>query len=72
MPLETWQALVDNPDPGQIAQAGYTYVYFDSEWWTSLDREQRQAFKAPCVRPVEVFLFEGIETRRLLDVSGCK
>ena len=72
MPLEAWEDLIANPDPAQIARSGYSYVYFDSEWWTKLTREQRQLYKQPCVRPVEVFVYEGIDTRRLLDVSQCK
>jgi hypothetical protein len=72
MPLDSWKELVANPDPTRIAQAGYTYVYIDSEWWRSMDQATRQAFKATCVHPMKTLLYKGIETRRLLDVHGCK
>jgi hypothetical protein len=74
----SWQALNDHPDPFELRAAGFSYVYFDSDYWNGLGPIQQQLFGAPCVR--QVAQVNGIHSekdytkdfRRLLDIEACK
>jgi hypothetical protein len=72
VPLPEWEALVANPDPRQAAQAGYSHIYMDGEWWDGLSPVQRQAFEQPCVDIIEEKAGEGAGVRLLIDIRGCK
>ncbi len=73
-PLPEWEALVTDPHPAAIAQAGFDYVYFDERWWRELSNDQRARFEQPCVnfmeerkQPVNI----GVDYRILADISAC-
>lgn len=70
-PLESWKALIDDPDAGRIRRAGYSYVYVDREWWRGLARPQRRALRQDCVRLLAEELRPDGDFRWLLDVRGC-
>jgi hypothetical protein len=67
-----WWALIHNPDPKAVADAGYTYIYEDEEWWRGMTGEQHQALRDPCVRDLTIDYLKKDEFPRLLDVSACK
>jgi hypothetical protein len=69
-PLPGWQALVDNPDPVLIAQAGYSYFYVDKNWWDKLKPDQRLALQQPCVKKVDEVQVDS-DFRWLLDIRAC-
>ena len=73
-----WEALVDAPDPIQLHAAGFSYMYFDRDYWEALTPEQQSALQASCVK--QVAQVDGIHSekdytkdfRRLLDIRDCK
>jgi len=72
VPLPQWEALIANPDPHLVAQAGYSYIYMDEGWWNGLAPAQRQALEQPCMDIVEEKEVEEAGVRLLIDVSGCR
>jgi hypothetical protein len=71
-PWPDWQALIDNPDPGAVADAGYSYIYEDEAWWRAMTTEQHLALKQPCVSDLTPEFLKKDEFPRLLDVRGCR
>lgn len=72
-PLPAWQALIKNPDPTQIANSGYDYVYMSRDWWDQLSQIQQTRFLAPCIDIVDERKgSEGADYRLLVDVHACK
>ena len=72
-PLPEWEALIADPDPVRIAQAGYDYVYMDRTWWDQLTTDQQSTFQQPCIDIIdERRLGEGVDYRLLVNVSGCR
>ena len=77
-PKPEWAALADNPDPHALHAAGYTYIYFGTEYWGDLTKEGRNGLQDACVKVVDEV--QGIRSpddyrkdfRRLLDITGCK
>jgi hypothetical protein len=68
-----WEALIENPNPGDVATAGYGYIYMDNTWWNQLTLEQQSALNQNCVQVAQEMSDETSENwRRLLDVSQCK
>jgi len=68
-------ALIEDPDPYQLNQAGYSYIYADKEYWKQYDVQLHQ----PCVKVLKTI--EGVKLshdvfvpdfRRLADISECK
>ena len=72
IPLAGWEALVADPDPLTMAQAGYRYVYLDDSWWNRLTAQQQQTLTQPCVTLVDSVEVEASGFRKLLDVSNCR
>ncbi len=78
VPKPEWQALLDNPDPGQIHAEGYDYFYFGLDYWDKLSVQAQALLDQPCVK--ELYEVTGIhgegnyhkDFRRLLDVSACR
>jgi hypothetical protein len=66
-----WQALVADPDPAQVAEEGYSYVYMDETWWKSLSSAVQQAYDQPCVQLVADMDLKGGQFRRLYQVKDC-
>ncbi|MGH2606089.1 MAG: hypothetical protein ACRDG5_05820, partial [Anaerolineales bacterium] len=69
--LPEWRALLANPTSGQVAQAGYGFVYLDQRWWEDLDPSVRVTYKDPCVLLVDEVVLKNVQFRRLYDVRGC-
>lgn len=75
---DEWVGLVERADPLVISRAGFSYMYFDSDFWESLSPEQQLTFQADCVR--QIAQVDGIhgesdytkDFRRLLDIRGCR
>ncbi len=72
-PLPDWQALIDDPNPSRIADAGYDYVYMDQIWWEGLTQTQQEYYQATCVDIVDQREQDNKKDYRLLiDVSACR
>jgi general stress protein CsbA len=75
---DAWQALNNAPDPFRMRSAGFSYIYFDRDYWDSFTRAQQLIFNAPCVK--QVAEVDGIHSpedytkdfRRLLDIQACQ
>lgn len=73
-----WSALVVTPDPFKLRAAGFSYVYWDKDYWDGLNSAQQVLFQNPCV--VLVQQYDGIhgvndyrkDFRRLLDIRACR
>ncbi len=66
-----WKALVDNPLPASVAEAGYSYIYMDNAWWQQLSPETQAAYGAPCVHLTAEMKVGGLLDRRLFNVADC-
>ena len=72
-PLPDWQALIDDPNPKLIADAGYDYVYMDQIWWEGLTQAQQEYYQLPCVDIIDQREQDNKKDFRLLiNVSACK
>jgi hypothetical protein len=68
----TWEALIANPDPANVASAGYSYVYMDQNWWQALSPQIQAAYSQPCVQLVAEKTLSGNQDRKLFNVQACK
>jgi hypothetical protein len=66
-----WQELVANPNPAQVASAGYSYVYMDNRWWNRLSPQIQAAYAQPCVQALAEMIFSSDSFRKLLSVEAC-
>lgn len=72
-PQPDWEALIANPNPTQVAAAGYDYVYMDRVWWDRLSPTKQADFQQPCIDIVdERKQYEGTDYRLLVEVSACR
>ncbi|HEX9027705.1 MAG TPA: hypothetical protein VF823_00940 [Anaerolineales bacterium] len=71
-PKPEWEALVNNPDPVAIAQAGYSFMYVDRNWWKGLKPAQQKAIEQPCVQMAAKLTPDDEDFRWLLDVRSCR
>ena len=71
-PMERYQALLQDPDPRQVAMEGYSYLYLDKETWKALTNRQREQFKLPCVRKAGETEGEDNDFRLLYFVRKCE
>lgn len=72
IPLPEFRTLITNPDAVEIAQYGYSFVYFDRETWQKLTPEQKQTFQQKCVKLVAEQKTAMGDFRRLLDIHKCQ
>ena len=70
-PLPDWEALIANPDPMEVARAGYRYIYLDERWWVGISEATRAGLQGACVKPVGQPVSIQNHSRWLLDDSGC-
>jgi hypothetical protein len=71
-PYDTWAALVDQPEPAAIADAGYRYAYVDSVWWRAMTDAQQASFRAGCAVEVASNHDQGRNGDRwLFDLQAC-
>ncbi len=71
-PFATWSALVAEPEPAAIADAGYRYVYVDSLWWRAMTDTQQASFRAGCAVEVASSHDQGRNGDRwLFDLQAC-
>ena len=73
-----WAALSASPNPTRMRAAGFSYVYFDRNFWDRLSGKEQSLFEASCVK--QVAEVDGVRSpedysrdfRRLLDIENCK
>jgi hypothetical protein len=71
-PMPGFEILRKNPDPIQIAEAGYTHFYIDRKTWQGLSAELRRAFSKPCIKLLAEQKTALGDFRRLYDVHACQ
>ena len=71
-PLPEWSALLADPDPVRMAEAGYSFIYVDDVWWWEMEQEQREAFNHPCVSLYAEMETDDGDFRWLVDVRDCR
>ena len=71
-PLPERASLSGTPNPKEIADAGYNYLYLDKETWQYMTPEGKSNLARPCVVLIAEFVTESREYRRLLDISSCR
>ncbi|MBI9050456.1 MAG: hypothetical protein JEZ00_13630 [Anaerolineaceae bacterium] len=69
---DEFNALTADPNPYQIHQAGYDYIYWSEESWHNLSDRERASFDDPCVIIVDEITQWDNDFRRLLDISTCQ
>ena len=67
-----WETLIKDPDPTEIARAGYSYMYFDKTWWRDLQPKQRNKIDQPCVVEIMKLSMPDKDFRWLLDIRECR
>lgn len=71
-PLPERASLSGTPNPKEIADAGYNYLYLDKETWQYMTPEGKSNLAQPCVVLIAEYATESREYRRLLDISSCR
>jgi hypothetical protein len=70
-PLESWKVLAASLDPQKLAEAGYTYLYLDSNTWFTLSDPQREQLNQPCVKLIVNERWRVNVYRMLFDLRAC-
>jgi hypothetical protein len=71
-PLPGWQALIDNPQPATVLEAGYQYIYMDNDWWSKIPAATRNELEYGCAVYVGDPEYYKQSARWLIDLSSCK
>ena len=71
-PYPDWDARIKSPDPHAVAQAGYSYVYMDRDWWKGIDITIRQAYQTGCPELIMQNKDRFGDYRRLYDLQDCR
>ncbi|HAF60947.1 MAG TPA: hypothetical protein DCK95_01315 [Anaerolineaceae bacterium] len=71
-PTEEWQRMVYDPDPHEMAVAGYDYMYYDLEYWKTLTGTEQELLTSQCVIPVNEESDWTGDFRILVDISQCR
>ncbi|MCJ7623399.1 MAG: hypothetical protein MUO76_07835 [Anaerolineaceae bacterium] len=68
-----WVALYDTPDPLDIHESGYDYIYMGRAYWDELSPENQMLLQMPCVEVIREYTQEFPEDFRwLLDIRNCR
>jgi hypothetical protein len=70
--LPEFITLLKNPLPEKLAEAGYTHVYLDKQFWEMASSEIHQAFQTDCVKELFFQRFGIDDFRRFLDIKACR
>ena len=58
-------------DPGEVAEAGYAYVYMDDDWWDRLPEARQLEYLQGCPTLVGAQRARETQHRWLWDVRSC-
>ncbi|HET8708251.1 MAG TPA: hypothetical protein VFM46_18235, partial [Pseudomonadales bacterium] len=67
-----WQALNGAPHPTALRAYGFSYVYYDQNFFRNLTPAIQQELTGGCVKLVKEYANEDGTFRRLLDIRGCQ
>ena len=68
--FEDWVKL---PDVYRLRKAGFSYAYFDQDYWNQLTTDKQKAFEQPCVVLIQkVFKPRRADWRKLYDIRACQ
>lgn len=71
-PTDAWQQMIYDPDPSEMANAGYDYLYYDLEYWKTLTVAEQDLLTSDCVVPVNEETDWTGDFRMLVDISMCQ
>jgi hypothetical protein len=71
-PLTGWSELIDNPDPNEVVDAGFQYIYMDETWWSKIPQETRDRLEYGCAEYVGEPEYYQDTSRWLIDLAGCQ
>jgi hypothetical protein len=71
-PLPGWPELIKNPDPADVLDAGYDYIYMDEEWWNLIPQATRDVLELGCATYVGTPEYYKQTSRWLIDLSSCR
>lgn len=71
-PTDAWQQMVYDPDPYEMADAGYDYLYYDLEYWKTLTTAEQDLLTSDCVIPVNEETDWTGDFRMLVDIAMCR
>ncbi|RCK73006.1 MAG: hypothetical protein ANABAC_1151 [Anaerolineae bacterium] len=69
-PLPTWLQLVENFSTQNLAEAGYTHIYLDDQYWKRLSSVEKTTLERSCVKLVDSFVREE-QFRSLYTIEDC-
>jgi hypothetical protein len=68
-----WKALLEAPNPYQLAAEGYRYIYVDKAYWNNLNAGNRRLLQYDCIKLKDEIGQEfPNDFRRLLDIRACR
>jgi hypothetical protein len=67
-----YKELLIDPQPEEILQQGYEYVYLSKSDWDELAVEIQERFRDACVKKIFETSNSAGDFRRLLDISACQ
>jgi hypothetical protein len=67
-----YQELSAKPYPYQLAEKGYTHVYWSRDGWNQLSENIKTSYDEPCVRKIHEEEDVTGDFRWLMDISACK
>ena len=68
-----WEKFYDHPDPYELRKAGFSYFYYDREYWEDRSPKDRARFTTACVLQVAENSQPATgDYRRLLDIRACQ
>jgi len=70
-PTNEWQVMIYDPDPAEMAEVGYKYLYYGRDYWKTLTQKEQSLLQSSCVVIVNEETEWTGDFRRLVDVSGC-
>jgi len=71
-PTQEWEKLIYDPDPVEMAQAGYDYLYYDRDYWETLTAEEQKFLTSSCVTTINEETEWTGDFRILVDISTCQ
>jgi len=71
-PTQEWEKLIYDPDPVEMAQAGYDYLYYDRDYWKTLTVEEQKLLTSSCVTAVNEETEWTGDFRILVDITACQ
>ncbi len=71
-PLPEWVELVENFNPNQLLEYGYTHIYLEDRYWSRLNSQEKSSLERACVKQIYSTEGTGETFRRLYSLLDCR